>query len=538
MTIVSPTEKLKLLTKAKESVVLQWAIIEQCKRDIFYWFDNFAYTENVKGFSDSTDLYIPFVLFDFQIDFVKGLWEAMQDAKRPIGERTKPSCNVFIEKSRQMGLSWIVSAVFFYAFNFHNYKIHMISEKSDLVDKSWDMKSLFEKLRFLIDHTPSWMMPTWLKNKQSELNKFMTISKPGGQSSITWESANQDAGRGGSYDAIFLDEFAFVQNAVEINRSCQQATQCIIYNSTPNGTRNEFYRMREKAEKGVIRGFTFHWSEHPHYDQAWYELQCANSDPVSIAQELDIDYRASVVWAVYPQFADGRVTIGKYEYDPNLPLYVSQDNSHGGNDNFAVLVWQENLKTQVLYLIDALQFPERTTPEQVASFMGKKPLAWLHFSQPMREFYSRWVDYKTPQSYIADPYDTDVALGNSSIKQDFEKYSIHLSMPTFAPWMRGNIIEQVRLTTKLLPQMRINETCIEFLDAIFNARWKPVTENSTSLKQSIIHDLTSHYRTALEYFGIWYTNDKQKRPINKGRELRVEEIYNPITGRLETKIVR
>lgn len=42
-----------------------------------------------------------------------------------------------------------------------------------------------------------------------------------------------------------MDEMAFMSNAATINTAAASATPCRIFNSTPNGEGNEFYRMRQ-----------------------------------------------------------------------------------------------------------------------------------------------------------------------------------------------------------------------------------------------------------------------------------------------------
>ena len=73
----------------------------------------------------------------------------------------------------------------------------------------------------------------------------MVISRPDGTGSITGESANPNAARSGTFNAILLDEYAFQSNATAINKSAASATPTRIFNSTPNGEGNEHYRMRK-----------------------------------------------------------------------------------------------------------------------------------------------------------------------------------------------------------------------------------------------------------------------------------------------------
>lgn len=113
---------------------------------------------------------------------------------------------------------------------------------------------------------------------------------------------------------------ASMENAKTINFAAARATPCRIFNSTPAGKGNEFYRIRQRGEEAIKHGkeppfqwFKLHWSEHPFYDRAWYERQCAKDTKEVIAQELDISYNTSVTGRVYPEFTGE--TVGIIEYD-------------------------------------------------------------------------------------------------------------------------------------------------------------------------------------------------------------------------------
>lgn len=132
---------------------------ELCRRDVCFFFDFMLFTDKNAGFFDEVASYeVPFELFPFQREFIVDLWDAILEGQKPISKREKPT-NVFVEKSRQMGLSWLISGVFLYGYLFHNHKYLVISQKEDDVDKKGDMKSLFEKIRFMIRMLPDWMLP-------------------------------------------------------------------------------------------------------------------------------------------------------------------------------------------------------------------------------------------------------------------------------------------------------------------------------------------------------------------------------------------
>lgn len=50
----------------------------------------------------------------------------------------------------------------------------------------------------------------------------------------------------------------------------------------------------------IFSVFTFHWRDDPRKDDAWYAKQVDELDPVTVAQEIDINYSASVEGVLIP----------------------------------------------------------------------------------------------------------------------------------------------------------------------------------------------------------------------------------------------
>ena len=86
-------------------------------------------------------------------------------------------------------------AIFVYGFIFYNHKYLVLSQKQDDVDKKGDMKSLFEKGRFMLKNLPRWMLPEGFLEHPERNMKYMSISREDGTGSITGESASPNASR-------------------------------------------------------------------------------------------------------------------------------------------------------------------------------------------------------------------------------------------------------------------------------------------------------------------------------------------------------
>lgn len=525
-------KRVKLLAKAQNNPQLQALEIELCKRDILHFFRNYLYTEANKTMFSGEESIIPFIPFPFQEEYVLEVWESIVEWNKPVSERNPEILtNIFVEKSRQMGISWITMWIFVYGFIFHKHKYTAISRTEEEVDTPWDMDSLFEKIRFMIRNLPNWMIPKDFSKElgKDKTNVFRKITDPHSEASITGKTANPDAGRWGTRHAIFMDEMAFMANATAINKSAWSNTPCRIFNSTPNGEGNEFYRMRtlcfERVDKETgkilapeIKGLRYHWSEHPFYDTDWYNWKIKGMTPEQIAQELEIDYNTALEWRVYPEFPTQSLPI---VYNPLLPLYVGIDNSHGWNNPNAIIVMQPD--GVYWNIIDAIEIEQ--PPEYCAEFLSLKPS--FQMTRQQEEFLGRWMQYNWRKAiYVSDPYDTKSAMGSSTILDDYKKNGINLMLP-----QNRDKQEQILKTRTNIYRIRYNDNCKDFASAIMNAKYpeRKESSNSTSENNKPIHNWTSHFRTALEYL-CTYLLENPLAEKKRERELPPRRDY--ITGKL------
>jgi hypothetical protein len=56
----------------------------------------------------------------------------------------------------------------------------------------------------------------------------------------------------------------------------------------------------EKRHGGKIPVFTFGWRDDPRKDDAWYQKKCDELDPVTVAQEIDLNYSAAQEGVIIP----------------------------------------------------------------------------------------------------------------------------------------------------------------------------------------------------------------------------------------------
>lgn len=220
---------------------------------------------------------IPFILYPKQVELMKWLDSQWRQSKPGL-----------VEKTRDCGATWIAGAYAVAMWRYYDgFTAGFGSRKEELVDKSGDPKTIFEKIRFFIDNLPTEFRPQGYEyNKHSA---YMRIVNPENGSTITGE-AGDNIGRGGRQSIYFVDESAFIQRQDSKDAALSQNTNCQVDISTPNGNGNAFYRKRMGGKVDV---FVMDWRDDPRKDQAWYDKQVSELDEIIVAQEIDRDYNAS-----------------------------------------------------------------------------------------------------------------------------------------------------------------------------------------------------------------------------------------------------
>lgn len=226
---------------------------------------------------------IPFLLFPKQeewCDWFMDRWKSREPG--------------LTEKTRDMGMSWLTIALAdtVCLFN-HGVVAGFGSRKEEYVDKIGAPKSLFWKARQFMQMLPPEFRGSWDINRHAP---HMRIMFPDTDSVITGESGD-GIGRGDRSSFYIVDESAFLERPQLVDASLSATTNCRQDISTPNGMGNPF---AQKRFGGKIKVFTFHWRDDPRKDDAWYDKQCRELDAVTVAQEIDINYSASVEGVVIP----------------------------------------------------------------------------------------------------------------------------------------------------------------------------------------------------------------------------------------------
>ena len=191
---------------------------------------------------------------------------------------------------RQTGKSTtVVSYLLHYAIFNDNVNIGILANKAATA------RDLLGRLQMAYENLPRWMQQgivAWNKGSLELENGSKIIAA----------STSASAVRGMSFNIIFLDEFAFVQNhladdffaSVYPTISSGKSTKVIIV-STPHGM-NHFYRMWHDAERGNNEYIAteVHWSEVPGRDKKWKEQTIRNTSKEQFAIEFECEFLGSV----------------------------------------------------------------------------------------------------------------------------------------------------------------------------------------------------------------------------------------------------
>lgn len=266
---------------------------------------------------------VPFILFPKQVELLGFIYDHYFERQSGL-----------IEKTRDVGATWLCCGFACWLFIFHaDRAIGFGSRKEEYVDKADDPKCIFEKLRYFIEKLPDIFRPIdWTSKKMLMVNHA-------NRSTITGECGDS-IGRGGRTSVYFIDEAAFLERAEKTEASLSANTDVKFHLSTPNGNGNVFYKKRHSNDPKDV--FTFNWRDDPRKNDEWYARQKRELDPSILAQEVDIDYDASVDNTL----VNALDVVRAMDEDPDelqddrAPVTIGVDPARFGDDRTSILIRQ------------------------------------------------------------------------------------------------------------------------------------------------------------------------------------------------------
>jgi len=205
-----------------------------------------------------------------------------------------------LNKSRDMGASWLTIAAFQWAWQFlDDVSFAEISYEEALVDNGDDVDALFGKHMVMIDAQPGWLVPPFDR-------RHLYLGRQDGRGRIVGKATTGRKGRAGRSDAVLIDEAAFVRELRPLWVSLEQTTRCRIVCSTVNGP-NYFWTIVSSNKVQVVN---LPWWDHPgkgvgryirsqpgtgtlEVRSAWYDAQERKAlDALELSQELGMDPHA------------------------------------------------------------------------------------------------------------------------------------------------------------------------------------------------------------------------------------------------------
>lgn len=258
--------RVEVINMCKSDKLARKQILQMCKEDILFYVNTFGWVFEPRAIT-AQKRELPFITYPYQ--------------DRALLETNGGIINgndLFTDKSRDMGASWIYIAAAKWWFHFHDLiTVLMLSRNEDYVDKKGDPKALFWKIDYMIKKDPKWMQPKINRTK-------LHIENLDNGSTIEGESTTQRAGRGGRFTFILLDEFAACENGMQMLSATADATKCRIFNSTYEGSGNAFYIVSQWPD---IKKISFPWIAHPDKNVGLYRVHADRS-----VEWIDKEWRA------------------------------------------------------------------------------------------------------------------------------------------------------------------------------------------------------------------------------------------------------
>ena len=239
----------------------------KCSRDPIY------FTKYIKIITLDEGV-VPFKMYDFQEDMIRTFHE---------------NRFVITKCPRQVGKTTTAIAYLLWTVLFQDAQtIAVLANRGDTARK------ILSKLQLAYENLPMWLQQgvlEWNKGRIELENKSVIIA----------DSTSSSAARSGSFNIVFLDEFAFVPSNIAYDFftsvypviTAGTKTKILIV-STPNGM-NLFYKIWQDAvnKRNNYVPFEIHWSQVPGRDEEWKEETIRNTSEHQFRQEFETEFLGS-----------------------------------------------------------------------------------------------------------------------------------------------------------------------------------------------------------------------------------------------------
>lgn len=211
-------------------------------------------------------------------------------------------------------------------------------------------------------------LPKWMQQGVVEWNKRNIELENGCK--ILASSTTSSAVRGGSFNLIYLDEFAFVPNNMQERffsstypTISSGKTTKVLITSTPNGL-NLFYKLWRDSElkRNDYQRVSVHWSDVPGRDEAWKQETIRNTSAEQFRVEFECEFVGSSNTLIHPDILRQLVSedplvqhgdIKIYKEPDSTRIYMmTVDTSRGQGNDFSVFVIFD--ATEIPYQVAAI----------------------------------------------------------------------------------------------------------------------------------------------------------------------------------------
>lgn len=392
-----------------------------------------------------------------------------------------------IGKSRQMLGSWGACWVLLHRLMFRpGYSALITSRKEPLVDDGGDhstVASLMGRIRYLYENLPGWV-------RESAPVTFTHLRAVCGDAYLMGESTTPNSGRGGTFDNVLADEWAFVPQSeltfASLRAACRRGIWLL---STPNGPLGNFARLWREKPPG-FRVARMHWTQHPlryagEVDPAtgrptsdWYRQMCEAMTPDDVARELDISFERSTHGLVYPEFSSDVHVYPGLRYDAGLPLWLGLDPGIGA-PTAGVFFQVHGAEMRVL-----ADYEQANAAADVNAQRLKGMARQLGFDGEIRGL-------RVAMDPAANARDL---VRGSTVAREYEAHGFSVHTP------REKVADGIRMLRRKFHRREIyvSPECDLFVQRVSGYRY-PVDDSGNVKGDEPVHDICSHMMDGFRY---------------------------------------